>query len=335
MKKIFLSITICIVFTSCYFSNAPVFFGPDAFHLAKTSPLVNQVITGMATDGEMIAAVTISGNIAWSEDHGINWYMANFATNEIDSRSFNAVTWGEGYFFTGGKFGNAAWSTDGKVWHDGVIGPMNPEHIHAVSAGKFRQQSVFMAGGTNGRIAYAVGSPLGPWFQVAFSPFGDKEGSGESIHSIAHGKIKGSGIFVAVGDNGNVAVMIDFSGNLYGPSAAGTRNNFYGISFGNDRFIAAGEGAALIISADPKSYSWKQIRDTSFKMQPFSIIEFSAILNYFILISDNSIIRYSEFGESWTALNFSSLFPGGITAITCTNKRIILSGIDGRIYYSN
>ena len=338
MKKryFFGCLIVMVMLTACYFNNVPTHFTSDAFHRAKTSP-INR-ISGMATDGNRVVAVSTSGVIAWSDDHGENWKESGFKDNELVSGiSFNAVAWADGYYFAGGDGGKAAWSRDGETWSAGVIGPMNPENIHAVSVGRMRQQLVFVAAGTRGRIAYALNSPEGPWFHVLFTPFGDQEvnGSTESVNALAYGKVHGDSVFVAVGDNGKIAIMNDFSGNFYGPSAIGTQLPFYGLTFGNERFIAVGEGATVKISADPEYYAWNTIRKSSFGMEAFTIIAFAPAFNYFVMVSGDSIVRFSEYGESWTAANFSGLFERGISAVVGTKKKIILSGLGGEIYYSN
>jgi len=344
MKKMFFRIIIICVFSAvcaalsaCYFINVPTFLSPDAFHEAKTQPLNGNPVSGIATDGIMTVAVTFAGEIAWSDDHGVTWELATFKTkNIIDGRSFNSVTWGEGYFFAGGKDAKAAWSADGKVWSDGIIGPMNPEDILDVAAGNMRQQAVFVTVGTKGRMAFALGSPEGPWHQIALSPFGDKLYNDSNlpvdiVYSVTYGRVQGVGVFVAVGTNGKIAIMNSFSGNFYGPIATSTRNTFRAVTFGNERFIAVGDGATLMISPDPASYAWNKIQERSFLMQPFVNVIYAPGFNYFILQDQESILRFSETGESWSA----SKFPFGISAMAGTNKKVILADTDGRIYYSN
>jgi len=342
IKIILLSLAIgfSLIFSACYFINVPTYLSADAFHPAKTQPLTGNPITGLATDGVMTVAVTLSGEIAWSNDHGVTWELASFKTKNIaDGRSFNSVAYGEGYFFAGGNSAKAAWSCDGKVWSDGVIGPMNPENILDVAAGKLKQQTVFVAVGTRGRIAYATISPEGPWTQVSSSPFGDNlANSGEpvdTVFAVTYGSVKGAGIFVAAGTNGNIAVMNNFSGKLYGPVAAGTRNTFRALTFGDERFVAVGEGATLMVSPDPDTYAWNKIQERSFMMQPFVNVIYAPAFNYFILQDQESILRFSEKCENWSASNFRSLFPSGISAMAGTNKKIILADAGGRIFYSN
>ena len=333
-----ISVLLAGVLTSCYLTITPVHPSAAAFHVAESPFFLNgqQRITGMASDGRNVVAVSHEGTIAFSQDHGVNWQVADPMLDAFaDGIHFNALAWGEGYFLAGGDFGKAAWSKDGKVWHAGVIGPMNPKDILAISIGRLKNQSVFVAAGTDGRIAYALNSPEGPWFQIALSPFGDKEGEGESINALVYGRIKGTGIFIAAGDNGNIAVMNDFSGKFSGPSAAGTRQTFRGLAFGDERFIVVGDNAAMQISADPESYAWTNVRENFFALRPFHHIAYYPLLEFFVLIAEESVVGYSTNGESWSAASFVSHFANGISAIACTQKRIVLGGADGIIVYSN
>jgi len=325
---------------SCYFTNVPVYPGAAAFHEVAESPFYlegNQSITAMAANGGIVAAVSSEGKIAFSEDHGVSWEVTH---NIIDAFPegihFNAICGAEGYFLAAGDFGKAAWSKDGKVWHAGVIGPMSPKNVLALSAGRLKGQLVFLAGGTDGRLAYALNSPQGPWYQISFSPFGDKENEGESIHAIGYGKVNNIGIFTAAGDNGKIAVMKDITGNLYGPVSAASRNTFRAVTFGNSRFIAVGDGGLMKISADPASYSWTTIIDTDFGLRPFYGIAYDSSIEKFVLVTTDAILGFSENGEKWSAASLSNILEKrNISAVICTDKRIVVGFTDGSIAYSN
>jgi hypothetical protein len=333
MKRLFLLASLTIILSACYFSAITIYPSASAFHNVQDSPFClngRQTITGMVSDGTRVVAVSREGTIALSEDQGLSWQE----TAALDIR-FNAVTWGEGYFLAGGDFGRAAYSADGKEWETGVIGPMSPKHILALSAGKMKSQTVFAAGGTDGRMAYALNSPAGPWFQITFSPFGELENQGEKVLSIAYGKIKGQGIFVAAGEGGHIAVLKDLSGNVYGPGAMGTQQTFNGVAFGNDRFIAVGDGASMKVSGNPESYAWTTVRERGFGLQPFYNIDFAPCINYFVLVASDSVVGFSENGESWSATSLNAKLSDGISAVACTKKRIVLGGANGSIVYSN
>jgi len=338
MKQLFLLISLTIILGSCYVSTSPVYPSADAFHKVKESPFSvgRQKITGMATDGTRVVAVSREGTIALSQDHGITW----LTTAVLDIR-FNAVTWGApsrnggGFFLAGGDFGRAAYSADGINWETGVIGPMNPKNIMTLSAGRMKAQTVFAAGGTDGRIAYALHSPEGPWFQITFSPFGEVENTGDTVNASAYGSVKNQGIFVFAGTNGIIAVLRDFSGSVYGPSAMGTQQTLNDASFGDDRFIVVGEGASVKMSGNPDSYSWATIREKGFGLQPFYKVDFAPSINNFVLVASDSVVGFSENGESWSAISLNDRLSRGISAIACTKKRIVLGGADGTIVFSN
>ena len=332
MKQFFLLFSLPIVLGACYATTSPIYPSADAFHKVQESPFSGETekITGMATDGTRVVAVSREGTVALSEDHGVTWRKVTV----LDIR-FNAVTWGQGYFFAGGDFGRAAYSADGKNWETGVIGPMSPKHILALSAGKMKAQTVFTVCGTGGRIAYALNSPQGPWFQITFSPFGEKEDFEDTINTIVYGNIKNQGIFVAAGTNGIIAVLRDFSGTVYGPSSMGTQQPFNDAAFGDDRFIVVGNGASMKVSGNPESYNWTTVRESGFGLQPFHKIDFAASINNFVLAASDSVVGFSENGESWSAISLKEILNQGISAIACTKKRIVLGGADGSIVYSN
>ncbi|MCL2600167.1 MAG: hypothetical protein FWD88_03195 [Treponema sp.] len=338
MKKTLLVLAVPALLTlSCYFGITPVNPSPAAFHIVADSPFFTngrQAIVAMATDGTTVVAVSYEGTIAFSPDHGVTWHLADPLVGAFCTVNFNDVAWGEGYFLAGGDFGRAAWSRDGRTWYSGVIGPMSPRDVLAVSVGSMHGQLVFIAGGTGGRIAYSMHSPEGPWLQVPFSPFGDNDPWSEAIHAISHGRIDGFDVFIAVGDTGNVGIMKNFSGNLYGPSPV-VRQTLRGVAFGNERFIAVGDAATMMVSLDPRNYVWNTVRETGFVMRPFVDIAFYPGLEIFVLVASGSVVGFSSTGESWSAAVFTSHFAQGISAAVGTERRIVLGGADGVIAFSN
>jgi len=337
IKLLLLSAAAALPTLSCYLSITPVHPSPTAFRLVADSPFFEngrQAITGMATDGSTVVAVSYEGTIAFSQDHGVTWRLADPLIGAFRSINFNDVTWGEGYFLAGGDFGRAAWSRDGRVWHSGTVGPMSPRDILAVSVGRMRNQLVFIAGGTGGRMAYSMHSPEGPWSQVPFTPFGDNDPWSESIRAISHGRVRGFDVFIAVGDTGNIGIMKNFTGNLYGPSPV-VRQTLRGVTFGNERFIAVGDAATMLVSIDPKNYIWNTVRETRFVMRPFIDIAFYPVLDIFVMVASGSVVAFSRTGENWSAATFTGLFSEGISSVVGTNRRIVLGGADGSIAFSN
>jgi hypothetical protein len=349
MKKILL---LCLVLTvllfgACYFHNTPIFPAPAGFHTADISPLFaggEDYISGMANDGVTVVAVCYDGMIGYSPDSGISWTKiepGNIAGNFAGGIRFNAVAWGQGYFLAVGDEGRAAWSTDGILWQAGVIGPMSPKNILCAAVGVMGGRTVFTAGGTDGRLAYAVNTPEGPWYMADQTPFAWEQDYGDTVYALAWGEVKGNGVFVAVGTTGRIAFLKDFSGKWYG-GRTGTHETYRSVTFGNDRFIAAGDNGLIKYSFDPTGYTWHAVKDTDFGLRPFRGVAFDQVINHFVMYTDDTVVGFSEFGDSWNPSNFQVRFSGGsgtdpekIGAITCTASRIVMGGNKGTVIYSN
>jgi hypothetical protein len=282
-------------------------------------------ITGMASDGTKVVAVG-DNVIAYSEDC-IVWTIADTGSSSVN---FSSVAWGEDFFFAGGDGGQAAWSTDGVHWNLGVIGPMNPDDIYGVAAGRIGGRSVFVAVGDRGRIAWSEGGPQGKWNMASLTPFGEAE----RVRAVAFGNAREGGVFVAVGDGGKIAFSGDLTGRWYG-GRTGISRSFYGIAFGGDRFTAVGDTGMIKFSSAPKSYNWTSGDGSIFGTRPLLGAAWDPLVKQFVVYGDDSVVGFSEYGDSWTAATFQSIFPLGISAVTCTAARIVFGGADGTIVYSN
>jgi hypothetical protein len=338
---LFSALCISLFLAGCYDSITPIEPNAAGFHTAEfltvqESPFVSG-ISGLATDGERIVGISYEEGIICSKDAGVNWIRIDgdvIQDNFVDGILFNAVAWGDGFFLAGGDGGKAAYSEDGLKWYAGVIGPMSPKNIVCIAVGRIMGKTVFVAAGSDGRIAHAVDSPKGPWYMASLTPFGTADGLGETIRALSFGVVSGCGMFVAVGDGGKIAFMNDLSGKWYG-SRAGTGETFRGIAFGNDRFIAVGDNGLMKSCSDPATYHWLSITGTDFKLRPFYGIVFDSAINHFIAFGAESVIGFSEYGVSWTAASFQARFSDGMSAITCTKQRIVIGGSDGTLAYSN
>jgi hypothetical protein len=284
----------------------------------------------LASDEKSVVAVTYEGLILYSRD-GVLW--ENVANMDIN---FNAVTYGEGYYFAGGEAGGAAFSTDGREWKSGVIIPMSPKDIYGVSAGKIMGRSVFVAVGNDGRIAYSVGGPQGKWNKGSFSPFGEVDNAGETIRAVAYGVVDGAGVFVAVGDDGKIAFTNDLSGRWSG-ARSGSNWTLYGVAFGNDKFVAVGENGMVKYCADPvATYNWIAGDSKIFGTISLKSVAFNSFKEIFVVFGEQNAVAYSDYAHSWTAASFQNAFTdANISAVVSINSRIILAGSDGTILYSN
>ena len=348
MRKIviLLSVISTFIFSGCYFHNTPIFPSAAGFHFSHSAPFGADEISGMANNGSTVVAVSHSmKKIACSADSGVTWAIVGDDDIEdvfADKIPFNAVAWGEGYFLAVGDEGRAAFSEDGVNWQAGVIGPMSPKNINCVAIGRIGGRKVFAAGGPDGRLAHAVDSPAGPWYMANQPPLGDADGYGEDVHGLAFGTIKGAGIFVAVCDHGKIVIKQDIGDKWYGVRNGPQNQAFRTIAFGNDRFIAAGDNGLIKYSLDPSTYAWKSINDDTLGQRTIDGIAFDPLINHFILFTADTVVGYSEFGDSWNAANFQARFTAGtpgdpekISAVSCTALRIVIGGSKGTILYSN
>jgi hypothetical protein len=182
-NKIIVLSGVLLLLGSCYDMNTSIYPNLAGFHTAQSPFGADDAIQGMASDGQRVVAV--GGDIiACSADEGVSWTAVTAIVDKPSGFSLNCAAWGEGYYLAGGTGGIAAWSKDGLTWYAGVIGPMNPKNINAVAAGIIKNKSVFVAAGDDGRIAYALDHPGGPWYMVDLSPFGEVDIYGEDIFGL-------------------------------------------------------------------------------------------------------------------------------------------------------
>ena len=342
MKKIFVLslLGIILILSGCYFHNTPIFPSAAGFHYSYSAPFGTDAISGMANNGSMVVAVSHTGTIACSADSGVTWTENGYDDIHAifgDGIRFNAVAWGEGYFLAVGDEGRAAFSEDGVNWQAGVIGPMSPKNINCAAIGSIAGRKVFTAGGPDGRLAHAVDSPAGPWYMANQPPLGDADGYGEDVHDLAFGIIKSAGVFVGVCDHGKIVIKKDLSDKWYGVRNGPQNQAFRTVAFGNDRFIAAGDNGLMKYSLDPSAYTWINITDDTFGQRTISGISYDPLIKHFILFTGDTVVGFSEFGDSWNASNFQVRFASDeiISAVSCTASRIILGGSMGTILYSN
>jgi hypothetical protein len=342
----FVCILVCaMALSSCYLSNTPPRPNAAGFHNAAgfydvsggyhkgLSPFdtAREKITGMAYGLDTVVAVSYQGNIAYSKDDGVNWRVAGDISGISENINFNAIAFGGGVFFAGGDSGKAAYSFDGIHWKTGVIAPMFPTDIYGVAVGTVSNRQVFAAVGAAGWISYAIGSPGSwKWQRASLSPFG----SAERIRAVAYGSVKGTGVFIAAGDDGKVAFTSNLDGLWYG-GRTGSSRDFYSVCYGNEKFIAVGGTGRVSFSPDPRTYKWTQGNGGIFGVRSLLGISFDPLVEQFVAFGEESVVAYSEFGDSWEAATFRSRFPAGISALVCTKSRIILGGSDGAILYSN
>jgi hypothetical protein len=177
---------------------------------------IEDITYGYVNGNGRFVAVGWSGRMAWSDD-GITWNAINstqstFGINNIIS----GVTYGNGRFVAVGGFGRMAWSDDGITWNS-------------------------ISGGTGNN----------PVIDPGQSTFGENP-----INSITYD----NGIFIAGGGFGRMAWSDN--GITWNAIPGGTgipvtpgqstfgRAYISGITYGNGRFVAVGEGGRMAWSND-------------------------------------------------------------------------------------
>jgi hypothetical protein len=118
-------------------------------------------IDAIVWGGDKFVAVGDNSFIAYSTD-GINWTAVNNVSGVFERySSIYGLAYGNGKFVAGDYYGTVAASTDGKTWAkvaDAILGlessntnPYNGYDINCIAFGN----NTFVAGGENGKIAYA------------------------------------------------------------------------------------------------------------------------------------------------------------------------------------
>jgi photosystem II stability/assembly factor-like uncharacterized protein len=339
MRKIVLAALLPLLFGGCYFTNTAITPNPAGFHTAdmrKTwgGALIGERFTGIAWGAGTLAAVTHEGTIVYSTDSGRGWDRAEL-DGGMDIR-FSSVAWGAGWFLAGGDGGKAACSADGIHWETGVIGPMNPKDIYGVAAGDIRGSSVFVVVGNDGRICYSTDGPQGNWRLATLTPFGQVDNYGETIRAVAYGKIKGGGVFVAVGDDAKIAVANDVTGRWYGGRTGLASQTYRAVTFGGDRFLAVGDAGMVKYSTDPVSCHWTAGDGGIFGLRNLIGAAYDPLIKQFVVIGSQAAVGFSVFGDDWTAASFMDRMNGEeFGVLACTDTNIIICGEQGSILFSN
>jgi hypothetical protein len=238
-------------------------------------------INGITYGNGRFVAVGVNGNMARSDD-GISWTAITGGTGEnpitapgqstFGRNQIIAITYGNGRFVAGGNNGRMAWSDDGITWNaipggtgtgtswDPITDPgpstFGSNIISSMTYGNGR----FVAGGGGGRMAWSDdgiswtavpgGTGLFPVTVPGQSTFGEI-----AIRCITYG----NGRFVAGGSFGRMAWSDDgitwnaiTGGTGSGPNPVTVpgqstfgENWISGITYGNGRFVAVGEGGRM------------------------------------------------------------------------------------------
>jgi hypothetical protein len=269
-----------------------------------------------------------------------------------------SVGYGGGRFIAGGTVGRLAGSSNGTDWN--LITDSLRFYVYDI----LYEDDKFVACGNTGTIVYSYDGDS--WTEASNSTF--------TRNAAVNGLAYGNGVFVAGGsDNGKMALSTD------GISWGGISDSTFGssdinaITFGGDKFVAAGESGKMAYSFD--GLSWYAVEASTFDGAEIMAITYAAGtfvaagysgrtayshdgINWtaaanpgfsaydvirdaaygagkFIAVGDNGKMAVSSNGINWTAISNTSFNRVGIRSITYGGGRFAAVGTDGCIAYTN
>ncbi len=215
----------------------------------KTWSILDSGISGSLSDLALgngrFVAIGGSGNLTTSAD-GLEWTAANTGTNA----NLNSIAFGNQIFVAVGNGSIIQTSMNGGDWMT-VQAADSPSSLGGVIFGNGRFVAV-------GRSNFATGNTKR---SIMTSTDGinwtEHDHNGNGLNDVTFAK----GIFVAVGDNGNVQVSSD--GMNWNTFLAGTAS-YHGVSFGKGLFTAV--GAAGTIATSPNGMNWLERNSGTLKI---------------------------------------------------------------------
>ena len=283
-------------------------------------------LTPVPTSGGPTNWIAVTNNTIWE------YTKSNGSTEKVD---INGIAYGSGRFIAVGDEGKMAYSSDGESW-TAVTTDNNP--FVTVIADNITGTDIYS-------IAY-VGGNFFAWdvLRRRYS----KDGENWAAVSITYiGAIAyGNGRFVAGGNKGKIAYssnctnwtdVADSTVWEYPSINISTREpitataDILSIAYGNNRFVAVGDGATMAYSSDGES--WTAITNNPFKTNRVKDASMQAIAyggGKFVAVNVDGQVAYSADGINWTAANKTA--PAG--SIVYGNGRFVAVGRSGKVAYS-
>jgi hypothetical protein len=272
--------------------DTPVVTGP-AWTAVTVTTFGSSDIRCVAWGNGKFLAGGDNGKLAYSAD-GISWTAV--ANTTFGSSTINCVAWGNGKFMAGGDSGKLAYSADGISWTAVANSTFSDYAINGLAWGNNKWVAVGRvwtaysgADGTtwtgrnsNEFFSYLQGPPTlnavafnGSSFVLAGAAGGQGHGGSlatspdgitwtpRSVEEVTSTAVNG----LAFGGGKWAAVTLDvimYSSNGTVWNAAGNTppgKQFYGIAWGNGKFIAVGVSGTILYSAD--GITWTAFTDIS------------------------------------------------------------------------
>ncbi len=137
----------------------------------------------------------------------------------------------------------------------------------------------------------------------------------------------GSGLFVAVGDNGEVQTSPN--GVKWTQQVTAFSGDFLGVVFGAGVFVTVGD--SNIIRSSPDGVTWTT-RTSAFGVGAINGVSFGAGL--FVAVGVSGRIQTSPDGTTWTARTPAGAYSGDFLAVVYGNSQFVAVGETGEIQTS-
>jgi len=278
-------------------SSATILTSPDGETWTTRSTPVSQFLTEVTYSGSLFAAVGEAGTIITSVD-GITWVAQASATFE----SLEGVTFAAGQFVVVGFGGTILTSPDGTAWTSrtgtGILLTISYGNDRYITAG-FSTVLISVTGATWEEVSEGVTVPLN---NLAF----------------------GSGIYVAVGDDGTTLSSV--SGLLWKENTSGVTVNLYETASGGGSYVATGAGGAIIVSPDGMAWS-TATSQTSAAIDALTYAD----TQYLAVDSAGAVLKSTD-GQTWIKDGEVGFVQP--RCMTYANGITIVAGASGNIRYS-
>jgi len=204
------------------------------------------------------------------------------------------------------------YSSDGNSWTAAALTGSN-----AMAAGNCIDylNGTYLIGGNNATASIATSTNGIDW-TVRTTP------TTTGINKFAYG----AGIYVAVGNSGNIFSSTDL---VTWTSRSAGANAFGDVIFDNNLFVAVGASGACYTSPDGTTWTSRSAGSTVF----YKVLWAAGTINLFVAIGVGGLLYTSPDGTTWTSRSAGSTTFTDI-AFDSTNSVLVLVGLSGTVYTS-
>ena len=222
----------------------------------------------------------------WENYLAYNMEYLDWTTQTVGSRSYNAITYGDGLFVAVGDYGQISTSTNGTNWTTQTVGS---DAYNAITYANNK----FMAVGSGAAI---LTSPDGTNWTT--QTVGD-----EHYRAI----IYGDGTFVAVGASSTISTSPD--GTNWTTQTVGSGSFHYNaITYADNKFVAVGASGTISTSTDGIDWTTQTVGIDSFHYNAITYAD-----NKFVAVGALGAISISTDGTNWTTQTVGSRSYKAIT----------------------